>query len=175
MKTRRSPADAASAIEREIASARIALRRSLTTPTTLEATIGGSYIDDTIRMQATALFAAIALLLVVVGIYGLMSYAVTRRSHEIGVRMTIGATPAGILRLIVGECLLLVGIGVLAGLPRAMAVMRALSAYSFQVSSFDAVTIAGAVLMMGVTAGLAAARPVWRATRVDPVETLRAN
>lgn len=175
VRTRQPPGDVSALIERELMAGRYALRRSPADPTTLEATIGASYVDDTIRMQVTALLAAIAVALVIVGVYGLTSYAVTRRAHEIGVRMAIGATPTRILGLIFKESGSLFAAGVLVGVPGALVVMRALSSYTFQVSSLDPSTIGGAVVVMVLAAGIAAARPVWRATHVDPVETLRAS
>jgi len=175
VRTRQSPAEVSAALEQEISAGHYALRRSPVDPTTLEATIGASYADDTLRLNAMSLLAAIALVLVVVGLYGVMAYAVARRTREIGVRMAIGATPARILGLILRECATLVGIGILAGIPGAFAVMRALASYTFEVSPLDPATLSGAVVAMLVAASIAVARPVWRSTHVDPVKTLRAN
>lgn len=174
VRTRQSPAEVGAAIEGEISAGHYALRRSLE-PTTLEATIGASYADDTLRLNAMSLLAAIALVLVVVGLYGVMAYAVARRIREIGVRMAIGATPTRIVRLIGKECATVVGIGILAGIPGAVVVMRAVSSYTFEVSPLDPATLAGAIVGMLLAAGVAVARPIWRSTHVDPVKTLRAH
>jgi predicted permease len=174
VRTRQSPAEVSAAIEGEISAGQYALRR-WTEPTTLEATIGASYADDTLRLNAMSLLAAIALVLVVVGLYGVMAYAVARRLREIGVRMAIGATPTRIVRLIGKECATVVGIGILAGIPGAAVVMRAVSSYTFDVSPLDPATLAGAIVGMLLAAGVAVARPIWRSTHVDPVKTLRAH
>jgi ABC-type antimicrobial peptide transport system permease subunit len=137
--------------------------------------IGASYADDTLRLNAMSLLAAIALVLVVVGLYGVMAYAVERRVREIGVRMAIGATPARIASLVGKECATVVGIGILAGIPGAVVVMRAISSYTFEVSPVDPATLGGAIVGMLLAAGVAIARPIWRSTHVDPVETLRAH
>jgi ABC-type antimicrobial peptide transport system permease subunit len=122
-----------------------------------------------------SLLAAIALVLVVVGLYGVMAYAVARRIREIGVRMAIGATPTRIVRLIGRECASVVGIGILAGIPGAVVVMRVVSSYTFEVSPLDPATLAGAIVAMLVAASVAVSRPIWRSTHVDPVKTLRAD
>jgi predicted permease len=176
VRTRQSPADVGAAIEGETSAGHLALQRPpFANATTLEAMIGASYADDTLRLNAMSLLAAIALVLVVVGLYGVMAYAVARRVREIGVRMAIGATPTRIVRLIARECAIVVGIGILAGIPGAVLVMRAVSSYTFEVSQFDPATLAGAVVGMMLAAAVAVARPIWRSTHVDPVETLRAH
>jgi hypothetical protein len=176
VRTRQSPAEVSAAIEGEISAGHLGLGRSLfAEPATLEATIGASYADDTLRLNAMSLLAAIALVLVVVGLYGVMAYAVARRIREIGVRMAIGATPTRIVRLIGKECATVVGIGILAGIPGAVVVMRAVSSYTFEVSPLDPATLAGAIVGMLIAAGVAVARPIWRSTHVDPVKTLRAD
>jgi macrolide transport system ATP-binding/permease protein len=174
VRTRQSPAEVGAAIEGEISAGQYALR-PFGEPTTLAAMIGASYADDTLRLNAMSLLAAIALVLVVVGLYGVMAYAVARRVREIGVRMAIGATPTRIVRLIGKECATVVGIGILAGIPGAVVVMRAVSSYTFEVSPLDPATFGGAIVGMLLAASVAVARPIWRSTHVDPVETLRAN
>jgi predicted permease len=175
VRTRQSPAEVSAAIEGEISAGHYALRRSLAEPTTLETTIGASYADDTLRLNAVSLLAAIALVLVVVGLYGVMAYAVARRVREIGVRMAIGATPTRIVSLIGKECATVVGIGILTGIPGAVVVMRAVSSYTFEVSPLDPATLCGAIVGMLLAASVAVARPIWRSTHVDPVKTLRAH
>ncbi|HXT71029.1 MAG TPA: ABC transporter permease [Vicinamibacterales bacterium] len=176
VRTRQSPAQVSAAIEGEISAGHSALQPSpFADPTTLEAMIGASYADDTLRLNAMSLLASIALVLVVVGLYGVMAYAVARRVREIGLRMAIGATPKRIAILVVKECATVVGIGILAGIPGAVVVMRAIASYTFEVSPIDPATLGGAIVGMLLAAGVAVARPIWRSTHVDPVEALRAH
>jgi len=160
-------------IDDEIKSGGYALR--VFDASTLEDSVGASYLNDSIRMQAASLFAAIALVLVVAGIYGLMAYSVARRTREIGVRMAIGAAPNQIVGLVLKESMTLVGIGILLGIPGALVAMRILAVYVFDVSPVDPASIAAAVAVMLAAACVAAAVPAWGSTHVDPVTTLRAQ
>jgi putative ABC transport system permease protein len=121
----------------------------------------------------TALFAAAALLLATIGIYGVMSYAVSRRSQEIGIRMALGATPSGILRLILSQSGRLIFIGLALGLTLTVALGRLLRTLLFGVSAFDPVVLAGVSALLLFVALAASAIPAWRAARIDPLRALR--
>jgi putative ABC transport system permease protein len=119
------------------------------------------------------LFAGLAMILSTVGIYGVMSYATARRTHEIGVRIAVGATQKSILTMVLRHGLVLALCGLGAGFAAAMAVTRILSGLLYGVTATDPLTFVAAglsLLLVGVTATVV---PAWRATRVDPLVTLR--
>ncbi len=117
-------------------------------------------------------FAGVALLLAVVGLYGLMTFTVSQRTHEIGVRMALGAQPGSVLGLILRNGLTLVIIGVGLGLVGALALTRLLESLLFGVGAYDAMVFTFAPLILIATTLLAVLVPARRATRVDPVRTL---
>jgi ABC-type antimicrobial peptide transport system permease subunit len=113
------------------------------------------------------------LLLTCVGLYGVMSYAVTRRTNEIGVRMALGARGADVVRMVMRETMLLVAIGMAIGLGAALATTRLIATLLFGLSPNDPVTIAAAALLMIIVAAFAGYLPARRAARVDPMTALR--
>lgn len=121
----------------------------------------------------TALFAVAALLLASIGIYGVMSYAVSRRTQEIGIRMAVGATPGDVLKLILSHSGKLVLLGVACGLVLTLALGRLLSNLLFGVSAFDPVVLSLVCALLLFVAIAATSIPAWRAARIDPLRALR--
>jgi predicted permease len=117
----------------------------------------------------------LGLALALVGIYGVVSYAASQRRQEIGVRMALGAQRADILRLVVGQGLTLVAIGIVLGLVAAFGVARLLGTMLFGISATDVTTFIAVPLVLGTMAMLASYLPAFRATRIDPVVALRAD
>jgi putative ABC transport system permease protein len=122
---------------------------------------------------ALGLFAAIALLLAVIGIYGVMSYFVTARIHEIGVRVALGALPRDVLTLIGGLGLKLSAIGVVLGATLAFGLTRLISAFLYGVKATDPLTYAVVAITLIAIALLACFIPARRAVKVDPMVALR--
>ena len=120
-----------------------------------------------------ALFAAIALLLTAVGLYGVMSYTVVQRTSEIGIRMALGASKKDVLGMILGRSFSMTGIGLLFGILGAFVLARLLSSLLYEVKPADPLTFVAVVLMLGVVSLLASYIPAWRAARVDPMVALR--
>jgi putative ABC transport system permease protein len=130
------------------------------------------------RMFVTALlssFAAIALLLAAIGLYGVVTYAVTQRTREIGIRIAIGATPGRIMRLLMRQALGFVLFGIAGGLLAAAATVRVLQSLLFQTGTTDVATFVAVPLVLGVVAIAASVVPAVRAGRVDPAGVMRAE
>jgi putative ABC transport system permease protein len=124
---------------------------------------------------AFALFAGLALVLAMIGIYGVVRYAVARRSREVAIRLAVGASPSGVVRLLMREGLTLVGAGAVIGIVLGLLASRALQSLLYGVAAIDPVAfIAAGGTLVGVGA-LAAFLPARRASRVDPASTLRAE
>ena len=105
--------------------------------------------------------------------YGVLSYAVEQRTHEIGIRMALGANSAIVLRMVLREAMRSVGIGILAGIVTALALTRYMSSILYGVSSWDPLVFAGITALLAAVALLASYIPARRATRVDPLVALK--
>lgn len=140
---------------------------------TMNQLISESVANRWFRTVLTSIFAALAIILALVGIHGVFSYTVAQRTHEIGIRMALGAHPRDIVRLVLGEGILLAVIGIAAGIVGAMALTRFLGSMLFEIRPTDPATFVGvAILLMIVTLG-ASYIPARRAMRVDPMVALR--
>jgi putative ABC transport system permease protein len=126
-----------------------------------------------ISMLLLGAFAVSALLLAVVGIYGVVSYTVTQRTRELGVRMALGADAASTLRLVLGRSMLLIAAGTACGLAASVAVTRAMAGLLYGVSPVDPIVFAGVSLVLAAAGFAATLIPARRATRVDPIVALR--
>jgi predicted permease len=140
---------------------------------TMEQIISRSLAQRRFIMLLLISFATVALLLAAVGIYGVMSYAVSRRTHELGVRLAIGASRQNVLKLVLREGLALAALGTAVGLVAAMGLTRLMANQLYGVRPADPATLAGVALLLGGIALLACSIPAWRASKVDPMVALR--
>ena len=140
---------------------------------TMEDNMAASVAQPRFRTWLIGIFAALALTLAAVGIYGVMSYSVTQRTSEIGIRVALGAQSADVFRIIVGEALRSALIGVAVGAAGALILTRLLTSFLFGTSASDPLTFVGVALLMIAISAAAAFFPAGRATRVDPIVALR--
>jgi predicted permease len=150
-------------------------RLPMINPRTVEAIVADSMSAASFTVVLLGIAAGIALLLGTVGIYGVISYIVSRRTQEIGVRIALGAPSGTVLRGVVGEGMTLTAIGLALGLIGAWGVSRVLTSLLYGVSATDPVTFAATAVLLAGVALLATWIPARRAARVDPVEALRAG
>jgi putative ABC transport system permease protein len=140
---------------------------------TMEENISTSVSAPRFRAVLLAIFAGSALLLAVIGLYGVMTYSVTQRIPEIGIRLTLGAQPSQIVGMVVGEGLKLALAGGLAGIAGALALSRLLSGFLYSIGAADPVTYCAVALVLLFVGLVASYLPARRATRIDPIVALR--
>jgi predicted permease len=134
--------------------------------------------DESVRQERlfatlSGFFSVIATVLACIGLYGVMSYGVARRTNEIGIRMALGATAPRVLQMVMREAMLVVVIGIFIGLAAAVAITRVIASLLYELAPTDPITIGGAALLMILVASLAGYLPARKASRVDPMIALR--
>jgi predicted permease len=165
------PMALATPIQKEIQNARTTLL--ITNVSTMEKQVRLSLIRERLVSALSAGFGAVALVLACIGLYGILAYAVTRRTSEIGIRMALGATRGGMVWLILREAAILAVSGIAIGIPAVLALGRVSRALLYGVGTFDVPALAGAMLVLLVFAAIAGVVPARRAGRMDPMTALR--
>jgi putative ABC transport system permease protein len=142
---------------------------------TMSAVVAQATAEPRFYVVLLAAFAAIAVVLAAVGIYGVMSYSVSRRTHEIGIRIALGAEPSTVLRFIVRQGMTLAFIGATAGLVAAFALTRLMHGLLYGVGATDPTTFVAVTAALCAVALAASYLPARRATRIDPLVALRSD
>jgi len=171
VRTQGDPANLAAAIRQEVKT--IDPDQPIAAVKTMDEWVATAVSAPRYRTSLLALFALVALILASTGIYGVMSYSVTQRTREIGVRMALGAGQLDVLKLVVRQGMVLVVIGVVIGLAGAFALTRVMSSLLFEVTPKDPLTFTVVAVFLTVVAFVACYIPARRATRVDPLVALR--
>jgi len=140
---------------------------------TMDELLAQTVAQRRLTMLLLAVFGGVAMLLAAVGIYGVMAYAVSQRTHEIGIRMALGAEPKDVLRMVVGDGMRLAAIGLGAGLIAALLGMRYLESQLYGIRATDPLTFICVAVVLAAVAAMASYFPARRATKVDPLVALR--
>jgi predicted permease len=170
-KTKIPPAQMAGPIRVEMR--KLDSRLALFRVRTMDEIIAESLHDVTLQAALLTSFAGLALLLAAIGIYGVMSYVVSQRQHEFGIRMALGAPRASVSRMVVSRGLRLAGVGVVVGIVLAAALAKVISSLAFGVNVWDPIAFAAAAVVLSAIAAIACYIPARRAMRVDPMIALR--
>ena len=140
-----------------------------------DAIVAENFNQDRLITRLTSAFGFVALLLASVGLYGVMSYSVARRTSEIGIRMAIGASRTTIIRMVLRGALGQILAGLALGIPASFYVGHLMTSLLYHVSGFDPLALAGAAALLAVCAGVAAFLPARRAASIDPMLALRSE
>jgi predicted permease len=171
VRTKNDPVMLAESIRREVRA--VDPNEPVFSVRTMDAVVASAMAERRFTMLLLALFAATALALSAIGIYGVMAYFVTQRTHEIGIRMALGASRRDVVVMVLNQGVRLAGAGVAAGVVGALLITRAIGALLFDVSPRDPWTLAALSATLTAVALLACYLPARRATRVDPIRALR--
>jgi ABC-type antimicrobial peptide transport system permease subunit len=147
--------------------------QAVTDVATMEENINDSLASQRLTMTLLGVFAGLALVLASIGLYGVMALIVTQRTREMGIRFALGASRGDVLRLVLGQGAVLVGIGLATGLVGAFLVSRALRSVLYNVAPLDPSALISALLTLAFVALIACLLPARRASLVDPIEALR--
>jgi hypothetical protein len=135
--------------------------------------VAANFNQERLIARLTSLFGILALILASVGLYGVMSYFVARRTGEIGIRMALGATRSGVVSLVLRSALGQIVAGLALGIPAALFAGHLMTGLLYGVSGYDPFAFAGAILLLGVCAGVAGFIPAHRAASIEPIQALR--
>lgn len=171
LRTRGNPADMAPAVKQTVW--QMDRNLPISQVLTMDQAVADATAEPRFLALLLAVFAAVALLLAAVGIYGVMSYAISRRTHEIGIRMSLGATRADVLRMVLGQGMVQALAGSLAGVGGALLLGRLMSRMLYGVRPNDPLTFGMVAMVLGVAALLAICVSARRATRIEPMVALR--
>jgi putative ABC transport system permease protein len=170
VRTEGDPRALAGAVEAAIA--RADKQEAVTRVRTMDQVVSDTISTPRFRAGLTGAFAAIALTLAAVGIFGVLAFSVSQRTREFGIRMALGAQSRDVLGMVLREALKIAAFGVTAGLIAAAVLTRSLTSLLFGVTPFDVLTFGGSAALLGLVALLACLTPAWRAAKVDPAVTL---
>jgi putative ABC transport system permease protein len=171
IRTTSNPAAIASAVQHEIWA--VNPNQTISEVRTLESVVEAQISPRKVQTGLFTAFAGLALFMAALGVYGLLSFVVTSRTRELGVRMAVGAQRSDLVTLILGDSAVWVGSGLLAGIILAAIFSRSMSSLIYGVEPLDWISLMTSVCVLTAVAGLAALLPVWRATTVDPMTVLR--
>ena len=173
IRTTSNPAALVAAVQREIWA--VNPNQTIADVRTLESIVEGQISGRKVQTGLFTAFAALALFMAALGVYGLLSFVVTSRMRELGVRTAMGAKRRDLVYLIAGDSAVWVICGLVAGLALAVIVSRSMTSLIYGVKPLDWISLITSTCVLGAVASIAALFPVWRATRVDPMTVLRAE